>query len=66
MEASVAKVYAAKAVNQICYDAIQIMGGHGYIWDNKVERYYRDGRLIDIGVGTSEVISMVIESTLLK
>jgi butyryl-CoA dehydrogenase len=66
MEASVAKVFAAKSVNEICYEAIQIMGGHGYIKNNRVERYYRDGRLIDIGVGTSEVVGMVIGSTLLN
>lgn len=65
-EASVAKVFIAKAVNEICYEAMQIMGGHGYIRDNKVERYYRDGRLISIGVGTNEVVGMVIGTTQLN
>lgn len=66
IESSVAKVATAKSVNEICYEAIQIMGGHGYIKNNRVERYYRDGRLLDIGVGTSEVLKMVIGSTILK
>jgi butyryl-CoA dehydrogenase len=66
LEASVAKVFIGEAVNSICYEAIQIMGGHGYVRNNEVERLYRDGRLIDIGVGTSEVLNMVIGSTILK
>ncbi|WML37145.1 acyl-CoA dehydrogenase family protein [Clostridium sp. OS1-26] len=66
MEASVAKVFIGETVNIICYEAIQIMGGHGYVRNNEVERFYRDGRLIDIGVGTSEVLNMVIGSTILK
>lgn len=66
LEVSVAKVFIGEAVNSICYEAIQIMGGHGYVRNNEVERFYRDGRLIDIGVGTSEVLNMVIGSTILK
>ncbi|WP_411682662.1 acyl-CoA dehydrogenase family protein [Clostridium thailandense] len=66
IEASVAKVFIGEAVNLICYEAIQIMGGHGYVRNNEVERLYRDGRLIDIGVGASEVLNMVIGSSILK
>ena len=43
-----------------------IDGGHGYLKNNSVERYSRDARLIDIGVGTSEVIKMVIGNHILK
>jgi len=49
LEASVAKVAVANSVNNICYKAIQIMGGHSYMKNNDVERYYRNGRLIDLG-----------------
>ncbi|SKC86189.1 acyl-CoA dehydrogenase family protein [Maledivibacter halophilus] len=66
IESSVAKVFTAKAVRNICYEAMQILGGHGYYKDNDVERYYRDGRLIDIGVGATEVLNMVIGSTILR
>lgn len=66
LEASVAKIFIAKAVNDICYEAVQIMGGHGYIRDNNVERYSRDARLIDIGVGTVEVLDMVIGLSVLS
>jgi len=65
LEASVAKIAAGKAANEICCEAIQVMGGHGYLVQNDVERYYRDARLIDIGVGASEVIKMVIGATVL-
>ncbi|MBF4692421.1 acyl-CoA dehydrogenase family protein [Fusibacter ferrireducens] len=66
IEASVAKVAVGKTVQKICYEAVQIMGGHGYLKTNPVERYSRDARLMDIGVGTSEVIKMVIGNYILK
>lgn len=66
LDASIAKVFTGKAVNRICYNAIQIFGGHGYVRDNHVERYYRDGRLLDIGVGTTEVLNMFIGNNVLK
>ena len=65
LEASVAKIAAGKAANKISFEALQVMGGHGYLVQNDVERYYRDARLIDIGVGASEVIKMVIGATVL-
>lgn len=65
LEASVAKVFIGEAINEICYEAMQILGGHGYMKSNHLERYYRDARLISIGVGTNEVINMVIGNTIL-
>lgn len=66
LDSSTAKVFTAKAVKDICYEAIQVLGGHGYYRANDVERYYRDARLIDIGVGATEVLNMVIGSTILS
>lgn len=63
--ASAAKVHSAKTSQSICYEAIQMMGGHGYMRSSRLERLYRDSRLIDIGVGTSEVLHMVIGSQVL-
>ena len=60
MESSVAKLFIADAVNESCHKALQIFGGHGYMKYNDIERYARDGRLLDIGVGTSEVLKMVV------
>ena len=66
IEASVAKVAVGKAANEICYESVQIMGGHGFLKTNPVERYSRDARLLDIGVGTSEVNKMIIGNHILK
>ena len=60
LDSSVAKIAAAQAVNKVCYNALQIFGGHGYMKQNAVERYVRDARLMDIGVGASEVLKMVV------
>lgn len=62
LETSVAKLFATEAVNEICHKSLQIFGGHGYMKYNAVERYARDARLLDIGVGASEVLKMVIGS----
>jgi len=39
---------------------VQIHGGYGYMHDYKVERFFRDAKLTEIGVGTSEIQRMVI------
>ncbi|MCF6137951.1 acyl-CoA dehydrogenase [Pseudalkalibacillus berkeleyi] len=59
-EASMAKLYASEICMEVCTEAIQIHGGYGYMKDYHVERFYRDGRLLEIGEGTSEVQRMVI------
>ncbi len=60
MEASMAKLNATEMAEQVCRDAIQILGGYGYSREYPVERIYRDARLMTIGEGTSEVQRMVI------
>lgn len=66
LDSSTAKIAAAEAVNEVCHKALQIHGGHGYIKGNAAERYYRDGRLMDIGVGASEVLKSVVGGTVLR
>lgn len=63
---SIAKLVVADCVNTVCYEALQIFGGHGYLKSAAVERYYRDGRLMDIGVGASEVLKMVVGGAVLR
>lgn len=63
---SMAKYYAAEAANHVAYKALQIHGGYGYINEYKVERFYRDARIVPIYEGTSQVQQMVIAGTLLK
>lgn len=66
LESSVAKLFVAEVVNEVCHKALQIFGGHGYMKYNDLERYARDARLLDIGVGTSEVLKMIVGSAVAK
>lgn len=63
---SVAKYYASEMCNRLAYKAVQIHGGYGYIKDYRVERLYRDARIMTIYEGTSQVQQMVIAADLLK
>jgi alkylation response protein AidB-like acyl-CoA dehydrogenase len=65
VEAAQAKLFASEAADRVCWKAIQIHGGAGYLTDFPVERYYRDNRLLLIGEGTSEVQRMIIARALL-
>lgn len=60
LEASMAKMFATEASERVCYKAIQIHGGYGYVRDYAVERMYRDQRLCAIGEGTNEIQRLVI------
>lgn len=64
-EASMAKLNATEMAEQVCRDAIQILGGYGYSREYPVERIYRDTRLMTIGEGTSEIQRMVIARRIL-
>ena len=46
--------------------AIQILGGMGFVTDMPAERYYRDARITEIYEGTSEIQRLVIAGNLLK
>lgn len=64
-EAAMAKLNATEMAEQVCRDAIQVLGGYGYSREYPVERIYRDARLMTIGEGTSEVQRMVIARRIL-
>ncbi|MCC8035032.1 MAG: acyl-CoA dehydrogenase family protein [Rikenellaceae bacterium] len=49
------KLFATEYANQEAYDAIQVLGGSGYMKDYPVERYYRDARITNIYEGTSQL-----------
>jgi hypothetical protein len=59
-EASMAKLFASEAAEQICSAAIQTLGGYGYLRDFPVERIYRDVRISQIYEGTSDIQRIVI------
>lgn len=53
-------LYTAEAATKMALDAIQILGGNGYINDYPTGRLLRDAKLYEIGAGTSEVRRMII------
>jgi isovaleryl-CoA dehydrogenase len=59
-DAAGAILYAAEAATQVALDAIQILGGNGYINDYPAGRLLRDAKLYEIGAGTSEIRRMLI------
>jgi alkylation response protein AidB-like acyl-CoA dehydrogenase len=59
-QASMAKLFASEAAEKICSDAIQVLGGYGYLRDFPVERIARDVRVSQIYEGTSDIQRMVI------
>ncbi|NWR75833.1 ACADS protein, partial [Centropus unirufus] len=65
-EAAMAKLAASEAATAIAHQAIQILGGMGYVTEMPAERHYRDARITEIYEGTSEIQRLVIAGQLLK
>jgi alkylation response protein AidB-like acyl-CoA dehydrogenase len=59
-KAAMTKLFTSEMATGICMEAIQILGGYGYLRDYNVERYMRDAKLCEIGEGTSEVMRLLI------
>jgi len=64
--ASMAKVHATETANDVCYTAIQLMGGVGYTKEFPLERMARDARVTSIYEGTSEIQRVIIARELLR
>jgi alkylation response protein AidB-like acyl-CoA dehydrogenase len=65
-QASMAKLHATETANQVCYTAIQLMGGLGYTREVPLERFARDARVTTIYEGTSEIQRVIIGRELLR
>ncbi|KYK22791.1 acyl-CoA dehydrogenase [Thermoplasmatales archaeon SM1-50] len=63
-EAAMAKLFASEIAMRATVKALQIHGGHGYMKDRPLERFYRDVKLCQIGEGTSEIQRIVIAKRL--
>jgi alkylation response protein AidB-like acyl-CoA dehydrogenase len=61
-----AKLYASQVANEVTFEAVQTLGGYGYMKDHPVERHYRDARVTEIYEGTSEIQRLVISRGILK
>lgn len=59
-------LYAAEKATQVALDAIQLLGGNGYINEYPTGRLLRDAKLYEIGAGTSEVRRMLIGRELFR
>lgn len=61
-----AKLYASEVANEVTHEAIQVLGGQGYMKDHPVERHYRDARVTEIYEGTSEIQRLVISRAVMR
>ena len=59
-EGSMSKLFAGETATWVTEEAIQILGGYGYIRDHPVERWHRDSKIYTIFEGTSEIQRLVI------
>ena len=59
-DAAGAILYAAETATKLALDAIQLLGGNGYINEYPTGRLLRDAKLYEIGAGTSEIRRMLI------
>jgi len=61
-----AKLFCADMAMQVTTEAVQILGGYGYVKDYHVERLMREAKLTQIYEGTSEIQKIVISRDILK
>jgi acyl-CoA dehydrogenase len=59
-EGSMSKLYAGETAVKVTEEAIQILGGYGYVRENPVERWHRDSKIYTIFEGTSEIQRLII------
>tara|TARA_B100001029_G_scaffold168983_1_gene163487 strand:+ start:3033 stop:4190 length:1158 start_codon:yes stop_codon:yes gene_type:complete len=65
-EAAMAKLFSSETAMKVTTEAIQVLGGYGYIKEYDVERFFRDAKILEIGEGTSEVQRMIIARELIN
>lgn len=63
--AGMAKTFASDTAMRVTTDAVQVMGGYGYMKDNNVERMMRDAKLTQIYTGTNQITRLVTGRSLL-
>jgi alkylation response protein AidB-like acyl-CoA dehydrogenase len=65
-EACACKLYCARAATEVALEAIQVLGGNGYMREYHVEMLMRDAKLLQIGGGTDEIQIVTLARALLK
>ncbi|RYC15702.1 acyl-CoA dehydrogenase family protein [Ciceribacter ferrooxidans] len=59
-DAAACVLYASEMAMEVAHQAVQAMGGAGFLNDSAVSRIFRDAKLMEIGAGTSEIRRMLI------
>lgn len=65
-ESAMCKVYASDVAMKVTTDAVQVLGGYGYMRDYPVEKYMRDAKITQIYEGTNQIQRMVIGRSLIR
>ena len=65
-EASMAKAFAADVAMKVTTDAVQILGGYGYMRDYPVEKWMRDAKIMQIYEGTAQIQRLIIARHLVR
>jgi alkylation response protein AidB-like acyl-CoA dehydrogenase len=65
-ESSMAKLFASDTAMKVTVDAVQILGGYGYMREYPVEKYMRDAKITQIYEGTNQIQRNVIAANLIK
>lgn len=66
MESAMAKVFPSDVAMKVTTDAIQVLGGYGYMRDYPVEKYFRDAKITQIYEGTNQIQRAIIVSHLVR
>ncbi|WP_204034296.1 acyl-CoA dehydrogenase family protein [Micromonospora qiuiae] len=66
VEAAKAKLFATDMAMRVTTDAVQVLGGAGYVADHPVERYMREAKVLQIVEGTNQIQRLVISRALAK
>jgi alkylation response protein AidB-like acyl-CoA dehydrogenase len=65
-EAAKAKLFATDVAMRVTTDAVQVLGGYGYVADHPVERYFREAKVLQIVEGTNQIQRLVIAKHLAR
>jgi alkylation response protein AidB-like acyl-CoA dehydrogenase len=66
VEAAKAKLFATDTAMRVTTDAVQVLGGAGYVTDHPVERYMREAKVLQIFEGTNQIQRLVIARSLAR
>jgi alkylation response protein AidB-like acyl-CoA dehydrogenase len=64
VEAAKAKLFATDVAMRVTTDAVQVLGGYGYVSDHPVERWFREAKVLQIVEGTNQIQRLVIGRSL--